>query len=154
MEGFRALHEPDHAGLTSLSHPSLAWPSTAADMPASTVTIYSDSGRPFGLGGFVRAARRPDGKLTRGSTGNISEYAADNEYGATWHLVLALQGFNITDDRDKLSAGEWVIRLLVGADDGDARRYDVHVAWDGDPAQTPQAVLDSALERLAVIKAR
>jgi len=42
------------------------------------------------------------------------------------------------------------IRLQVGADDGAARTFNVHIDWDGDPDQTLDQVLASALEQLAV----
>lgn len=63
--------------------------------------------------------------------------------------MLSLHELSILDDRDKLPPGEWVIRLLVGANDGDARRYDVHVAWSGD-AIDGAVVLAEGLERLHV----
>jgi hypothetical protein len=42
-----------------------------------------------------------------------------------------------------------VIRLLLGADDGDAQQYDVHVAWSAD-ASDGKTVLAEALDRLHV----
>jgi hypothetical protein len=55
---------------------------------------------------------------------------------------------DILNDRDKLPPGDWVIRLLLGAD-GDAQEYDVHVAWSGDAAHG-KTVLAEALNRLQV----
>jgi hypothetical protein len=46
--------------------------------------------------------------------------------------------------------GGYVIRLLVGADDGAARTFEVDIDWNGDPALSPQEVLASALDHLAV----
>lgn len=151
VEGYRPLRDPD--GWISLSHPSLGWPS-AIDAGEGAVTLYSGSGRPIGLGIFARARRRPDGTLVRAPGGpdgdHIAIYGAGDPEGASWHLILALQGLSIiSDDRDKLPAGEWVIRLLVGANDGDARRYDVHVAWRGD-AVDEATVLAESLDRLHV----
>ena len=68
---------------------------------------------------------------------------------ATWHLVLAIHKASFGDDRDKLPADEWVIRLLVGADDGDARAYDVHVAWSAD-TRDPLDLYQEVLDRLHV----
>jgi hypothetical protein len=56
---------------------------------------------------------------------------------------------DILNDRDKLPPGDLVIRLLLGADDGDAQEYDVHVAWSGDAADG-KTVLAEALNRLQV----
>lgn len=150
VEGYRLQTDPE-TELVSLSHPSLRWPSAVEAAAEATLTVYSGSSRPIGLGQFVRAVRGANERLVRGSANNIAHFAADNSEGATWHLCLALHNLDILDDRDKLSAGAWVIQLLVGADDGDAHRYDVHIAWDGNSAQTAEQVLAAALGRLDVI---
>ena len=72
---------------------------------------------------------------------------------AEWHLTLELHNLDLYDDRDKLAPGEWVIRLLVGADDGDAQAYDVHIAWSAGIGNNPPAVLDEALERFEILSA-
>jgi hypothetical protein len=41
--------------------------------------------------------------------------------------------------------------LLVGADDGAARKFKVHIDWNGDADQRPDEVLTSALEHLEVL---
>lgn len=46
--------------------------------------------------------------------------------------------------------GGYVIRLLVGADDGAARTFEIDIDWDGDAALSPDQVLASALDHLAV----
>ena len=91
----------------------------------------------------------PDGRLVRRQDGGISQYAANDPEGAAWHLLLSVHGLEILSDRDKLPPGQWIIRLLVGADDGDARRYDVHLAWPGD-APDAKSVLKEALDHLYV----
>jgi hypothetical protein len=57
----------------------------------------------------------------------------------------------VTDDRDKLPPveGGYTIRLL-GADDGAARAFEVDIAWDSNPRQSPDEVLASALDHLVV----
>ena len=67
-----------------------------------------------------------------------------------WYLDLG--ELDVNDDRDKLKPidGGYTIRLLVGADDGAARRFDVDIAWDGNPKLSPEEVLASALDHLAV----
>jgi hypothetical protein len=42
------------------------------------------------------------------------------------------------------------LRLLVGADGGAARGFEVDIDWDGDPALRPAEVLASPLDHLAV----
>ena len=68
---------------------------------------------------------------------------------ASWRLVLGLHELSLNDDRDKLPAGAWIVRLLVGADDGDAHQYDVHVAWS-ESRPDSQSALDEAIEHLAI----
>jgi hypothetical protein len=151
VEGYRRSDQRDDE-LVSLANPSLGWPS-AIEGTAGAVTVFSGTGRPIGLGRFARARRYPDGRLVKAHDGSIAGYAANDPEGASWHLVLDLHNLSLTDDRDKLPPGEWVIRLLVGADDGDARAYDVHVAWSGDAAEPPD-VLREALKRLHVERYR
>jgi hypothetical protein len=137
---------------TSLAHPALGWPSATGETEASEgeVTVYSGSGRPVGLGRFLRARRTADEKLISGPGGWIATYEANDPEGASWHLCLTLHaGLDILNDRDKLPPGEWVIRLLLGADDGDAQQYDVHVAWSAD-ASDGKTVLAETLDRLHV----
>lgn len=61
-------------------------------------------------------------------------------------------GLDINDDRDKLPPVDdgYRIRLVAGADDGAARVFHIDINWDGDPALTPEQVMASALDRLAV----
>jgi hypothetical protein len=73
---------------------------------------------------------------------------------ARWHLHLQLaDAYEITDERDWLSPGAWRVRLIVGADDGDAHAYDIGLAWTGDEPDA-QAVLNVALASLNVRPAR
>jgi hypothetical protein len=142
---------------TSLSHPSLAWPSAGIDSDAEpAVTIHSGTGRPIGVGKFLRPKRGLDGLVERltvevveGKEVTAPRAYRDDDLSATWHLMLDIHGFEIIDDRDKLTPGEWTIQLLVAADDGDAQRYEVHVAWSGDAADAA-AVLEETMERLHV----
>jgi hypothetical protein len=73
---------------------------------------------------------------------------------ARWHLHLDLaDAYWITDERDWLPPGSWTIRLIVGADDGDAHAYEVDLAWAGDEPDS-EAVLSAALDRLKVRRDR
>jgi hypothetical protein len=95
------------------------------------------------------SANTDNGRLAR-DLGEIAQ-AADDNPSASWCLALALHGLDIADDRDKLPQGEWILQLLIGADDGDAQRYEVDVTWSAE-APTVDAVLAEALGRLAVRK--
>ncbi len=144
VEGYTVVgsHQP---ALTTLGHPSLQWPS-ASDEIVTTATVFGGGARPITLGYFVRVQRDPAGDLAY-----ISEHGYRSGKADAWYLKLTI-GVDINDNRDKLEPFEdgYVIRLLVGADDGAARTFRVHIDWDGDPDQEPQAVLKSALDHLAV----
>jgi hypothetical protein len=150
VEGYRPQGQSE-GELVSLAHPSLGWPSAVearSEATVAAVTVYSGAGRPVEFGRFIRAKRTADGRLMRGPVGNIAQYASGDP-DATWHLMLGLHDLDILDDRDKLPPGRWIVRLLVGADDGDAHRYDVHVAWN-ESSPDADTVLRDALERLAI----
>lgn len=150
VEGYRRQGEAEQE-LISLAHPSLGWPSAVearADATVAAVTVHSGSGRPIEFGRFMRVVRGADDRLARGALGEIRQWPSGNP-NATWHLLLGLHELSILDDRDKLPPGQWIVRLLVGADDGDARRYDVHVAWI-ESRPSARSVLDEALERLSI----
>jgi hypothetical protein len=59
----------------------------------------------------------------------------------------------ITDERDWLPAGSWTVRLIVGADDGDAHANLIDLAWRGDEPDA-DSVLTAALDSLNVHRAR
>jgi hypothetical protein len=66
------------------------------------------------------------------------------------HLELA-DGYELKDERDWLPPGAWTVRLIVGADDGDAHVYEADLAWAGDEPNAAM-VLSSTLDRLAVLR--
>jgi hypothetical protein len=150
VEGYRRQGDSERE-LRSLAHPLLGWPSAVEAMTEATVaavSVYSGADRPIDFGHFIRARRSPEGRLQRGAAGNIA-HTASGDPDATWHLILGLHNLSINDDRDKLPPGRWIVRLLVGADDGDASRCDVHIAWD-ESVGSSELVLEQALERLAI----
>jgi hypothetical protein len=140
VEGYTevAAHE---ATFVTFGHPSLQWP-TASDVDAAAVTVFGGGARPITLGYFVRAWRDQDG---------LHYVPEHDEKAEAWYLLLTI-GLDINDDREKLPPVEdgYSIKLLVGADDGAARRFTVYINWNGDPGQTPYQVLASALDHLAV----
>lgn len=144
VEGYTVVgsHQP---ALDTLGHPSLQWPS-ASDEIVTTATVFGGGARPITLGYFVRVRRDSAGDLHY-----VSEHDYDGTNADAWYLKLTI-GLDIIENRDKLQPFEdgYLIRLLVGADDGAARVFRVHIDWDGDPDQSPQAVLRNALEHLAV----
>jgi hypothetical protein len=166
VEGYRPLVDPG-ARMTTLGNPSLGWPSAPEADQTAAVTVFAGGRRPIGLGKLIRVHLDEEGKLVRpiymvglspGGIG-IPHIEPDNptQYGATgWYLWLDLAfAQDISDDRDKLPPveGGYLIRLLIGADDGAARTFNVHIDWDADPNLDADAVLASALEHLAVVEA-
>jgi hypothetical protein len=122
----------------------LGWPSI--DAPEAEVTLHAGTRRPVGLGRFQAPRTTDRGTLERDNYNRLTH--TPWKEGSEWHLVLELHGLDIADDRDKLPPGQWVIRLLAGADDGDAKAYNVHIEWSADIGNDPKAVLRQALEGL------
>jgi hypothetical protein len=141
VEGYTVVgsHQP---ALDTLGHPSLEWPS-ATDAEAGAVTVFGGGSRPITLGYLVRARYLDDLREI--------DYAREDETADGWLLRLTI-GIDINDNRDKLRSFDdgYMIRLLVGADDGAARSFTVYIDWNGDPDQTPEQVLASALASLRV----
>jgi hypothetical protein len=157
---------------TALGHPSLGWPSGGPGEEAA-LTVFPDARRPITLGYFIRAPRDAKGKLRRPreintDTGQevryLPHFATDDDYArvagpraapmnGAWFLRLALAfELDIFDDRDKLAPVKsgYAIRLLVGADDGAARPFEVHINWESDANLSAKEVLRSALDHLHV----
>lgn len=152
--------------LTPLGSPFLGWPSIfGQDSDSYVSVVFSDAARPVGLGRFARVRVDPDKRLEREA--RYTQDLAPPQAGpirhfpdvqaapdARWHLHLELaDNAAITDERDWLPPGRWKVRLVVGADDGDAHAYDVALAWDGDEPDA-DAVLKATLDRLEVHRTR
>jgi hypothetical protein len=153
--------EQDGESRVSLGHPPLFWPSVPEEEATGGVVVFAGGRRPVGLGTLIRVRLSKSGRIerppawTQGLSASVSLTESKSphipEGGADgWYLFLA--ELDINDDRDKLPPVEngYTIRLLVGADDGAARAYEVDISWDGDPKQTPDEVLASALDHLGV----
>jgi hypothetical protein len=144
VEGYTVVgsHQP---ALDTLGHPSLQWPSASEEV-LTTATVFGGGTRPITLGFFIRVRKDADGALHYVRERNYRPGEAD-----AWYFKLAI-GIDIVENRDKLPPVEdgYMIKLLVGADDGAARSFTVHIDWDGNPDRPPAQVLRSALEHLAV----
>jgi hypothetical protein len=165
-------YQPRGGRKESLAHPSLAWPSTTEAEATGSVVVFAGGHRPVSLARLIRVRLDDDGNISRperwvttpGGLGLSRFPQGPNTLVLTplsfphfpdgeaegWYLFLA--ELDVNDDRDKLPPveGGYTIRLLVGADDGAARAFEVDISWDGNPALTPEEVLASALDRLAV----
>lgn len=161
VEGYRR----NAAGgpFTTLGHPSLAWPSAPEADATAALTVFAGGPRPIGFGRLIRVRIDDNGKLMRPSGGigaivrgwpHFKDDSEGDPPAVGWYLWLDLAfAQSLHDDRDKLPPVEsgYIIRLLIGADDGAARKFDVHINWDGDPKLNADEVLASALDHLAVL---
>lgn len=148
--------------LVSLAHPSLGWPSAPEADESASVTIFAGGRRPIGLGRLIRVRLDEQGQIMRPYAVDHEErqirgfpHYPDAEDAVAWYLWLELAfGLDILDNRDKLAPLEtgYTVRLMIGADDGAARTFEVDVAWDGNPNLSAEQVLESILERLVVRK--
>lgn len=65
------------------------------------------------------------------------------EPSGPWQLKLALAGnLALADEREYLAPGDWVVRVILGADEADGQAYDVLVSWS-DGAEGPADALAS-----------
>jgi hypothetical protein len=127
--------------IVTLGHPQLGWTSVPPERHESTVI-------------FAGASRAVDfGTLLRGPLSGLFFDSSQKDPPEPWDLMLPISGLAPADERHILSGEKdgYVVRLLVGDDDGRARRYDVEVAWDA-RAVSPEAALDSV--RMVVHKVR
>jgi hypothetical protein len=161
LDGYRAAGSQEP--LTRLGSPFLGWPSVfGQESDAYVEVIFSSAERPLGLGRFARVKldehnRRVRQTLYRQdlSPAPIPEgpaliLSAPESPEAEWHLHLELSdGYELSDERDWLSPGNWKVHLIVGADDGDAHTYEVDIAWKGDEHDS-DAILAAALDGLKV----
>jgi hypothetical protein len=153
VEGYRKQGAPP-SEMVTLGSPLLGWPS-APELPDGGLTVLPGNRRPIDFGSLVPLHRGPDGKLLSSPVASDAEgrtltRAVPLSAGGRWefHLGLAF-GLVIADYREFLPAGEWVVRLTIGADDSSPRTYDVDVAWRGDEP-TGREALDAILSHLAV----
>lgn len=156
-------HRPSGAkGRVRMGSPFLSWPSTfGQDSSFYADVVFADSERPVGIGRFVRVKLDKDGRLVREEryrqtfSGRVEPVDAPpvrhhpDDHSANWYLHLEIGDWSISNERDWLEPGSWEIRLLIGADDGDARAYLVTLSWRGDEPDA-QAVLASALGSLRI----
>ena len=140
--------------MTSLGSPTLGWPS--ANAPNEALTIFPGMSRPIDFGSLYPAARDDESKLiceryVHPLTGVTTSEPAVKRVtaGGEWQLRLGI-GISIADHREFLAPGKWIVRLVIGASDGSAGVFDVHVAWKGDEPD-PQEALDYLLDHLEVM---
>jgi hypothetical protein len=170
LDGYREAGSTEP--FTRLGSPFLGWPSVGGQDSNSYVSVvFSDAARPVGLGRFSRVRVNPDNGLRereeryRQDVGAVSVVTTTEPASVIhfpdpvaapegrWHLHLELaDDGELTDERDWLTPGAWTIRLIVGADDGDAHAYEVDLAWAGDESDAA-TLLSSALNRLEVRRA-
>lgn len=126
----------------SMGSPELGWPSAERSEGAGVV-VFAGATRPIDFG-HLTPVRRQEGEpiVTLANRDQILRT------GGSWELDLALamhgNGLLLADRRELLPPTEngYTVRLLIGADDGAARIYDVGINWDRNIG-TPRAALES-----------
>jgi hypothetical protein len=164
LDGYRRAKST--GPLIRLGSPFLGWPSIfGQDSDSYVSVVFSDAARPVGLGRFGRVRVNPDDGLRERKERYRQDFGAasivttsgpapvrhfPDAPDARWHLHLELaDAAEITDERDWLEPGSWTVRLIAGAEDGDAHAYEVEVTWSGDEPNA-EAVLAAALDNLQV----
>ena len=114
VEGYRRVGQSDRVPLGSVP---LGWTS-AADEVNGGVVIFPGGERPVDLGTFQAYSPPPNENASP-----VGE----------WAFAVA-PNFPPFDGRNVLRARRdgYIIRVIIGANDGRARRYDVHLNWNPD----------------------
>jgi hypothetical protein len=107
----------------------LRWLGSPTDL---TAAVYAGDTRPVELGGLFW--RPPEGwtqppRTTWEGPGPTPEM----QEASRWHFHIAVAHIELVPDA-------WVIRLVIAAEDGAARRYDIDVTF-ADAAHNPEAAL-------------
>jgi len=152
LDGYKA--QDDDGPYKRLGSPFLGWPSVfGQDSDSYVEVVFADAERPVSIGHFAaieidKQRNRPN-RVRVGNEWLVEEFNR-LEGGRTWYMHLDMaSSFFITEDRDWLAPGEWTIRVILGADDGDARAYKVNLAWKGiEP--TANVLLLAVLDSLEV----
>jgi hypothetical protein len=139
-------------GLTTspltMGSPELSWTSLVRD----DALVFPAGERPVDLGILFPATRDNFGQLVESHPDDDAETIIKLRRGE-WQFKFALaHNLLIVDRREFVppTPNGYVVRVELGAEEGPARRYDVHVNWDG-KARDAQAALDSvqlAIERV------
>lgn len=113
--------------------------------------------RPIDFASLYPAKRNEDGRLDVKRIMTPSGYVQSSDpvvtmvgNGGAWQLKLGIE-LSIADYRHILPPGEWVVRLVIGSNDGRSGEYDVQVAWKGDEPD-PEKALSYLLDHLEVMK--
>jgi hypothetical protein len=134
------------APVVAMGSPELGWPSTPADGDGGVV--FAGGTRPFDFGylvaswGDVYTQSMPSASI---SDSPVRIPRPNFQSGKKWELRLALAyNLELADQRECLhwARNGYAVRLVIGAEDGAARRFEVHANCDGD-ASNAQAALDS-----------
>lgn len=142
LDGFR--HQGDET-LKRIGSPFLAWPSVFGQQSDAYVDVlFAGTERPVGIGRFYRAVKVGD---------SVQRDSANPK--STWWLHIELPGsYEIGEQRDWLPAGAWELRLIVGADQADARLYSLKFSWGGATTVSAEDVLEEVMNGMTVKRLR
>ena len=129
----------DPSRVTTLGSPSLGWPS-ATESKDGSVIVFAGSSRPVDFG--VLRRHEP------GTAFDPVDPFNPPEPSGPWHLKLALAGnLALSDEREFLAPGDWIVRLILGADEVDGQAYEVAVSW-ADGGEGPTEALASLVAQV------
>lgn len=120
----------------ALGSPELSWPST--EVPeGGGVVVFAGGERPLDFAVLERPAGsvQPEG-------GGPARYGRDPQWWLRLNLSMHARGLVISNRREFLAPrpNGYSVRLVVGADDGAARRFEVVVSWAGDAPDAAAAI--------------
>jgi hypothetical protein len=138
---FVARHQKQGASASdvTMGSPALAWTGVPVEQ-GNGADVFAGSERPIDFGYLIAAHRDRDGRVLI----DDPDPATIINNGGKWQFRLALHNLCLVDQREFLAPTPegYSVRLELGADDGKARKYDVHVNW-GDSAEDAEAALES-----------
>jgi hypothetical protein len=130
------------APVVTMGSPALGW--TSAFAPVNGVDSFAGGERPIDFGYLFPARRDTYGHVPTNDP-DLKNPATIINKGGKWQFRLALaHNLFIGDQREYLAPTQegYLVRLELGADDGKARKYDIHLKWDGS-AKDAEAALES-----------
>jgi hypothetical protein len=138
VDHYRPKGQPVTAA-TTLGSPSLGWPSAPEASRDAAVVVFAGAARPIDLGVLQQGYDDDDV--------NPFDPPPPPDPAMPWRLKLALHNLHIADHRQYLKPGQaWVIRLVVGSDEADAKPYDVTVKWEAFAANSRVALQSIEVE--------
>lgn len=121
-----------------IAYPELRWAEQPA--PGEGVVIFPAGAKAIEVGQLLALVRNASGRIT--ANDGRTDWQTMLSRGGQWEFQLSLSPTPAPDDaRAHLAprpAG-YTLRIIVGADDAAARRYDIAIAWNEDATDIIEA---------------